>query len=332
VLEWARNEPAPDVVMVSEPALFYGDAALRTVRRNGATLVLDTLDLWPEMFHIALPSRLQPYGRLIFAPLYSRRARTFARADGILAASRNYRDLSKQLAPHLPDALIQTVYFGVHLNEFRAAMLRDGPLPPELRTPREPNEIRLVFASTLGSNYDVQTILDTAVRLTNSDIPFRLYIAGTGPLESMIAERTRQTELHRVHFLGNPDADAMARIYAHCDIGISGYVAGSRVTMPIKAFHYCAAGLAVVNSLDGEFQDLLTSYGAGVRYRSGDAGSLADELIGYARNPARLASARAASLTLGTEFDVARGYPRAVELVERAASARALLRRAGQRA
>lgn len=322
VLKWAVNDIHPDVVMVSEPSLFYGSAALRTVDRTGASLILDTLDLWPEMFDIALPLRLQPYGRLIFAPLYARRARKFGRASAIIAASRDYTDLSKRLAPHLPDDLVKTVYFGVHLDEFRAAMEGLGTLPPEVLLPREPNEVRLVFASTLGSNYDVQTILSAATKLTEEHVHFRLYIAGTGPLESVIAEQSKPSIINRVHFLGNPDANTMARIYSHCDIGISGYVPGSKVTMPIKAFHYCAAGLAVINSLTGEFQDLLDSSGAGVKYISGDVFSLVDAIVQFAQNPVRLADARTASFELGKIFDAKLQYGLSVEVVEKVLATR----------
>ena len=318
VLRLSGRLPPPDVVMVSEPALFYGGAALALQRHWRAALILDTLDLWPEMFHIALPGLLQRFGRLIFAPLYARRARTFRRADGVIAASRDYRAVSMRLAPHLPDHLMQTVYFGVHVDEFRAAMRLEGPLPSELCIPREPGEVRCVFASTLGSNYDVDTIIDAAALMTERGVSFRLYIAGTGPLEEAIRQRLKRESLTRVHFLGNPSASEMSRIYARCDVGIAGYVAGSHVTMPIKGFHYCAAGLAVVTSLAGEYTDLLTESGAGTRYQPGDAAALAGAVEAYVNDHDLLHTARAASHVLGTKFDAHMQYARLVQLVERA--------------
>ena len=323
MLRWSKDESSPDVVMLSEPSLFYRKAALKTIDRTGAALVLDTLDLWPEMFHIALPSFLQPYGQQIFAPMYARRARTFARANGVIAASSEYADHARRLAPHIPASLIQTVYFGVDVTDFRRTMQQSGVLPFGMAFPRERDEIRLIFASTLGNNYDVDTVLAAAECLTRDNIRFHMYIAGTGPLEPLVASRAGRPPLKRVHFLGNPDANTMARIYSHCDIGISAYVAGSRVTMPIKAFHYCAAGLALVNSLDGEFKKLLSSSGAGVQYCSGEASSLANAVAQYATNPKLLATARSASYELGKIFDTAILYSRAVELVERIASSHA---------
>lgn len=323
MLKWAEHEVAPDVVLLAEPSLFFRRAALETVERTGALLLLDTLDLWPEMFDIALPKWLQSYGRLIFAPLYALRARTYRHARGIIAASRNYLDLSKSWAPHLPDDRLHVVYFGVQLDAFRESMDSPKTVPSVCSAPKYSNEIRLIFASTLGNNYDVSTVLDAAAQLTREGVSFRLFIAGTGPLESAITERIKLDESRNVHFLGNPPADEMARIYSRCDIGISAYVAGSRVTMPIKGFHYCAAGLAVVNSLDGEFRDLLTDTGAGLQYHPGDSTGLATAIMQYARDPALLASARTASFKLGDRLDAARQYSRAVELVERVVAARA---------
>lgn len=332
VLRLAAGEPVPDVVMISEPSLFYSDPAIQTVRRTGAALVLDTLDLWPEMFHIALPSWMQRFGRLVFAPLYHKRKRTFARADAVLAASRDYRALSQRLAPHLPAELVQTVYFGVHVPEFRETMRGAGPVPDAVSAPRRPGEVRLVYASTLGSNYDVETLLAAAERLTAEGIAYRLFIAGTGPLEPLIVERLASTAMRDVTFLGNPDASTMARIYARCDVGIAGYVAGSQVTMPIKGFHYCAAGLAVVTSLAGEYADLLLETGAGTRYVSGGVASLAECLRFYATHATALAAARAASYALGDAFDVKVQYAKAVQVVERAAELPGRRARAGHRA
>lgn len=320
MLKWAQDTHSPDVVIISEPSLFYQKAALETINRTGAALVLDTLDLWPEMFHIVLPSFLQPYGRQIFAPLYARRTKTFLRAHGLLAVSNDYADYARRLAPQVPSHFIQSVYFGVNLKDFRTTMQSHGALPPELTIPRAPKEIRLIFASTLGSNYDVETVLAAAELLMRDSAQFRLYIAGTGPLEPLVASRVGRAAFNQMYFLGIPDANTMARIYAHCDIGISAYVAGSRVTMPIKAFHYCAAGLAVVNSLDGEFKRLLSSSGAGVQYHPGDSLSLANAIMQYATNPKLLSSARAASHQLGNAFDTVIQYPKVVPLVEQIAT------------
>jgi len=106
----ANKSPCPDVVIVSEPSTFYWNSVLTILKKSGASLVIDVMDLWPEMFGIALPRILRSFQHIIFSPLYLLRARKFMCANAIIAVSNSYAELSKVLAPQLLADKIKTVY------------------------------------------------------------------------------------------------------------------------------------------------------------------------------------------------------------------------------
>lgn len=88
----------PDIIILAEPALFVSPFVLKPIRQWRTKLVVDILDLWPELFHIALPVWISRMGRLIFFPLYMRRAALFRKADAIVAVTKDYLSVAQSVA------------------------------------------------------------------------------------------------------------------------------------------------------------------------------------------------------------------------------------------
>ncbi|MFM7413173.1 MAG: hypothetical protein ACKO6E_08195, partial [Planctomycetota bacterium] len=110
---------------------------------------------------------------------------------------------------------------------------------------------------------------------------------------------------------------AYANLLARCDVGLVCVKPESRVAVPYKACDYAAAGLALVNSLPGELQQLIDQHDAGVAYTAGDATSLARALAGLASDRVRLTACRHGAHRLAaTAFDRERTYPKFAEWLE----------------
>lgn len=308
-LELAKKCVRPDVIIITEPSTFYWRYVFYFIKLKKIILIIDLIDLWPEIFKLALPSWLRGFHKTIFKPLYKLRASKFRHADGVIAVSPAYTDIARDLSPHLSMRSIETVYYGVEVEKFRNSMTAPDCLNLEYSIERALNNgstVNIIFASSLGSNYDVQTVLDCIPLLEGFD--FQLIIAGAGPLEGYVREYLRNLKSRRAHFICNPSADQMARLYGLCDIGISAYLRDSTVSMPIKAFHYTAAGLAIVNSLEGDFSKLLAESGAGVAYEAQNKHSLADAIGRYLVNTEFLKQSKKESYLLGSRFDAKAQY------------------------
>ena len=319
----AQKYAAPDAIIASEPALFRSGPIIKLIEEYKCLLVLDVLDLWPELFKIILPSKLQFLENFIFKPWYKRREKLFQKANSIVAVSSGYIELAKKIRPDIPIELTETVYFGTSVALQREEMAMSNDLPPPLdNVNKVSGELWVIYASTLGSNYDVETLLKTAKLLESRSTNMKLLIAGEGPLRGDIETFIEANNLTRTLYIGNPDSKVLATVYSCCDIGLSMYLKGSSVTFPIKAFHYFAAGLPIVNSLDGDLSRVLSANNAGIQYCAEDCESLFGALTYLASHQGKREEMAKNSYNLAMEFDQHTQYKKFAEVLNKAFSTR----------
>lgn len=306
----ARSERTerPDLVVLGDPSLFFGTPVKQYTKRHGVKLIVDVIDLWPEMFHLILPRMLQPLGRLIFAPLYARRARLIREADGLVAVTGDYRDTVLRGIEGVPSAVS---YCGVETR--KADATEDLARWPEGWS-SSPDDLTVIYAGTLGEAYDLPCVIQAVELLLESDDRTRFIFAGDGPFKGDISALA-ETAPDRVAFIGSVPASQLPGWYASSDIGLCSYASGSTVSMPIKVFHYLAAGLAMVGSVGGEARQLIKS-GCGLAYQAGDPESLAAAIRQFSNSPTALEAAKALSKSLSQEFDSDLQHDRFVEFAE----------------
>ena len=316
----AHKYKSPDIIIMSDPALFRSKPIIKLVKEKKALLVLDVIDLWPELFHIIFPKFLSKIGNLIFAPLYFHRKNLFRKADAIIAVSESYLDLAKKIAPNLSMEYMKSVYYGINLAKFRSVEERSSVLPfPLQNITRTKGELLAIYASSLGSNYDLKTLLEAVKLLEKRKINLKVLIAGIGPLKDYIISFIKENNLKQVIYIGNPDSSTMSSIFSYCDIGLSMYVKGSTVAMPIKAFNYFCAGLPIVNSLKGDLSDILLKHNAGSNFEPENARSLVEVLQGLINSPSKLETMAKNSYNLASLFDEKIQYKKVLDMVEKLA-------------
>jgi glycosyltransferase involved in cell wall biosynthesis len=302
-----RGEERPDLVVAAEPFL-ASSAGASLARRHRVPLVIDVLDLWPELFATALPRPLRNAGRKLFAPLYALRKRNLRRADAVVTVCQTYtRLVEHEINAEAPR--VHTVYLG-------SAPAPDDPseLLPCVLPPKVPGEIWGCYAGTLGQKYDISTLIDVALQLTNEDRPVRILIAGAGPWAREVAKAAETAS--RLVWLGMlpvPSLDAMLK---RCDFGIAPYASDSTVAMPIKAYDYLAAGLPVLTSLRGELSELLTTENCGMMYEAEDPASLRAAIERLVLEPAALAERSTNARGVAARFDAEREYARYARILE----------------
>lgn len=315
----AYKYPAPEMIIMGEPALFISKPILKLVKETNAKLFLDMGDLWPELFHMVLPKPLDKLGKLVFAPLYARRRALFQQADAVIALSNSYLRLTRMLAPNLPVEHTAVVYYGIDVVEQRSKMSKSAiEMPLSMRNlTRRDGEIWAICATTLGNNYGLKTLLQAAEILEQRQANIKVLIAGTGPLKEHVISFIGNHGLKQTVYIGNHDAATMSRVYSFCDVGLSVYRKSSTVTMPIKAFQYFAAGLPVINSLKGDLSRLLETHHAGLQYEAENAHSLASALQTLATDPGKRQMMAKNSYDMAMLFDTTIQYAKFVEIVER---------------
>lgn len=316
---WRRgkSEAAPDCIVSSESPLTFGFAGPALARFHGCPIVHHQMDLWPELLVKAPPRSLQRLADLLFWPVYHTRKRVYARLaaatgltrpclEGVLAQNENLR-----ARPHA------VIYNGIDVNTFRASMDAAPAWANDLPK-REQGHIWAVFVGSLGPSYDVPTLCEAAQLLEKSNVPIHILIAGDGPYRKGLENAA--SACSRLHYLGKVPPPLLASLYRQCDVGLCAYSGRSNVEMPDELYDYMAAGLPVLNSLQGEIRELIRDRQMGLQYRAGDATDLVWKLRTLTAGTRRMRRFAANSFRAGAEFDQRVQYAKMVEIVNRVAS------------
>jgi glycosyltransferase involved in cell wall biosynthesis len=291
----AAVEAGPDLIVLAEPALFFGPPILRFAKSHGIPVVLDILDLWPELFHVLLPQWMRSWGRWLFAPFYRQRERHVRQAAAVVAVTQDYRTSVVPDEMEKPSAVF---YLGVDIAELKKA--RDSAV--SYRQPSQRPRLTVAYAGTLGDAYDIPCVIEAVKMLSQQEPSMRFIFAGAGPRGADIQQLAADLPSN-VRFLGSISPLRLIEdVYAQAEVGLCSYSAGSTVSMPVKFYDYMGSGLAVVSSLGGEIRGFVEA-GAGLQYQAGDSRSLASTLMMLATQPELLASTRAKAEQFGMSFD-----------------------------
>lgn len=309
----ARQRVRPDVVVLADPSLFYSAPVLHYCREIGCKLVLDVIDLWPELFAVVLPKPLRWLDSLVFAPLYLRRHRLVAAADAVVAVTGDYLDVvcSHSRFPGKPR---HVSYWGVDLREFRRYPGNTETLA-SLTMFRTSARLVVGYAGTLGDAYDMNLLAAAVEHCATQGLPIRFVVAGDGPKRDQLqalAVRLPNT----LRFLGPVPAQDLAAVYGQCDVGLMSYVTGSTVSMPIKFYDYLAGGLAVVNSLGREAGSFVEQRRVGLNYIPQNLKSLMNALKELAGDKVLLRECKSRALALAEDFDSQRQHDSFAAFIE----------------
>lgn len=310
----AQTMTPPACIILADPALFYSGPVKRYLRKYRNTkLIVDIIDIWPELFAISLPKPLRPFHKLIFMPFYVRRARLLKQAHAVIAVAEDYKRLAAGITKNkIP---LEVVYWGINFEELDNMNQRTCDLLETLRENKR-EEVWVLYAGTLGENYDIATIMEVAAKI-EQEPDVRLILAGDGPMTELVTSTIERLQLTRTTFLGRVGPDVLADIYKQCDIAISSYKGESTVAMPIKAFDYFAGGLPVINSLKRDLGYFVAHKEVGLQYEAESAASMYQKIAELKSDRPRLKRMSENCRALAVEFDYKKQYQKIIPLLEK---------------
>jgi glycosyltransferase involved in cell wall biosynthesis len=295
-----KEETKPDLIIIGEPSLFVSFNFIKYVKKHNVKFVLDVVDIWPELFKLVLPKILQPIHKLIFLPFYLKRSWFIKKANGILSVSKAYLKIATDINDKVPSKI---VYWGVDLNSFNV----------ENRIENNKLTANIIYAGTLGDNYDVQSIINCAKRVQEQNLDVHFYIAGDGNLRQFVIDSIEQYNLTKTTYLGRISPEELVSYYQKCQLALSTYSRESTVSMPIKAFDYFAAGLPLLNSLGMDLGEMVLEHNLGLNYEPGNSNDLFDKIIYLRNNIELLKEMKLNCLEIAKQFDESKIYKDYVE-------------------
>lgn len=292
----------PDLILTSLPPLGSYAIAAAMRERWGCRVVVDVQDAWPETFHRLLPRALNSWAPAVFWLAHRQARRAYCGADGLTAVAERYLQLARISGCRAP-----TAHF---------------PLGCSLPSRRPPSAMRataglkLCYIGNLGGGYDLQTMIEGVRLLVAEGCPVSLTVAGDGPQRRrVLAAQQQGLPINPCGYLGQ---EALQAALAACDVGVVPMFAASWVAVPNKIMDYAAAGLAIINGLEGESQMLIDRYQAGLSYTTGNARSFAAAVRRYAEDRALLdRHGEGARRMAESEFDATSIYPRMADWLVR---------------
>jgi glycosyltransferase involved in cell wall biosynthesis len=311
-----KSLPAPDCIVFSESPLTFGFAGQRLAKFHGCPVIFHQMDLWPELIVNAFPLASRPLVNWMFGPVYRSRRHVYRQLSAASGLASPYLDVVLREAPQLRIRPHAVIYNGIDVRAFRAMM--QMPIEWEVPLPvKQPSDVWAVFAGSLGPSYDIPTLIEAALRLEGSASPLHIVIAGDGPLRRAVEQRCADPTNTRLHYLGKLAPRQLAALYRVCDIGLCAYSSRSNVEMPDKIYDYTAAGLAVINSLNGEVREVIARNEIGLAYDAGNTDDLLRQLNVLGSDVALMKRLAANSAKIGLEYDKRTQYAKMTELIAR---------------
>ncbi|MBN2579209.1 MAG: glycosyltransferase family 4 protein [Pirellulales bacterium] len=281
----AEADP-PDILVAALPTIELCLEAIRYGKRRQKPVVLDMRDMWPDIFADHLPAPARPLARLVLRPMFRDARRACAGATAITGITEAFVDwgLQRGNRPRSPlDRAFPMGYISQAPSEdkIRAA----EHFWSEQGIPANPAFPVAVFVGTLGRQFDLETVIAAARKLSAQNHPLRFLICGTG--DRLDHYRQMAAGLQNVTFPGWVDAAKIHVLMRRATIGLDplpdryDFLA----TINNKAIEYMSAGLPILSSpARGVLADLLASEQCGMSYDIGDVDGLTDLLARTTRD------------------------------------------------
>ena len=272
------SEPRPDVIVASMPTIELAYEAVRYGEENDIPVIVDTRDLWPDIWIDAVPAGVRPFVGPVMGLYRTAVARVLRKAFARTACSQGALEWAQQVGG---TRARRDTWFphGVHIASPEPDALPDHTAREKRgRAASQTKRGRTIaFAGSITARTGVADFLKLFAALDESVRgSYRIRIAGAGPLLRACQLLVDELCLHNVEFLGWIGQSELAALFRTADAGLLPYPRSLdfQQSLPNKLCEYLAHGLPVLTSLTGEAGAYLQRTRSGITYHPGDAASL----------------------------------------------------------
>jgi glycosyltransferase involved in cell wall biosynthesis len=277
-----KADQKPDLIFVCMPTLELAEKSVAYGKKYGVPVIVDTRDLWPDVYLTAISQRLHRLFKIILATEFNRAKKIYQNATGIVAISQSYLDWSLALAGrskstndgvfplgYTTDNKIEKSEVDLCRKEILAKYTIDS------------NDLVICFFGVFGKSYDLLTIVRAMYILSQQGISnIKIILAGGGDNEKAIINLIDNLKVNSSFVLtGWIDQDDILAIMSVANLGIAPYTKQALQSLPNKPFEYMSASLPVISSLGGEFASLVIQEQIGINYQAENPDDLANALL-----------------------------------------------------
>jgi len=285
----SKQEEKPDIILCSFPTIELSAEAIRYGCTLTVPVVLDVRDLWPDLFLDSTPKSLRPLARVALAPMFRTARKAFRGASAITGVTAEFVEWGIRRAGRLR---------GPSDSVFPMGYSSTIPTKQEIATAEkfwskhnvgnENQEFIVCFFGTFGRQFDLNTVIEAARKLDDTETCIRFVLCGSG--DNLNKYKHLAKGCKNILFpgwVGQPEIWTLMRM---ASVGLAPYISTNNFMLNIanKPIEYMSAGLPVVSSSKGALEKLLSTHGCGITCQYGDADALAAILHDLHENRQRL--------------------------------------------
>lgn len=298
-----------DLIYSQIPDNHLASVAAAHAKKRDIPFVVDIEDLWPEAMRMVLD--IPVVSDILFSYFTVTAKKTYRLADAAVGSSDTYRDEPLKYGVKIPQSV--TVYVGNDLAAFDAEAEENASL-----VEKPEGEFWVTYAGTLGTSYDIATLIRAADILEKrGESRLRVILLGDGPLRHEF-EALAGELAGKVRFVGYVPHSLMAAYLCKSDVTVNSLVKKAAQSIVSKIGDYLASGHPMINTgLDPEFWAKVEADGFGVNVQPEDPEALADAIAGLMADPEGCARMGETARRIGREqFDRPHSYMKIVRLVD----------------
>lgn len=286
----AETEPKPDIILSSLPTLELCLSAAKYGQAQKVPVVLDVRDLWPDIFLDLVPAPMRGLARIPLYPMFVTLKSACASSTAIIGLTPDFVDWGVRCANRRRTYLDKDFPMGYPDAQPGSKAIREAEKFWADRGLADGSDDTFLacFFGTMGRQFDLETIIAAARKLSGGDRRFQFVLCGDGDNFAYYRELARGCD--NITFPGWVNAEQIWVLMRMSKVGLAPYLNTQNfiINLPNKPVEYLSAGLPIVSSLSGVLQELLCSARCGVTYTDHDPGSLASSLADLYDHPEHL--------------------------------------------
>ncbi|MDP9960213.1 glycosyltransferase family 4 protein [Chryseobacterium lathyri] len=257
-----------DAVIVHEPSpitQFY--PALMVKRIQKTPIYFWVMDLWPESLEIAGGIK----NKFVLNFFTKMVQKFYNESEKILITSKGFKKSILQKGNYAN----KIEYFPNWAEDTISSGNVDYPIPAL------PSGFKVMFAGNIGEAQDMESIMDTALKLKDSHSNIKFILVGDGRKMPFVQEFIKKHDLQKtVYTLGRFPVEAMASFFKAADVLLVSLKDDPifNLTVPAKVQAYMSSGKPIMAMLNGEGSQNIKEADCGFAVPAGDSGKLAQVL------------------------------------------------------
>jgi len=315
---YSREADKPDIILCSFPTIEFASVATRYGIKNKIPVVLDFRDLWPDIFFNGVPSWLRTIIYPVLWPMFRSVRKSCERARSICGITPQFVEKGIGYAGRSVSIYDRCFPLAYRKKEpDNTAIVRAEKFWRGLGIFPNCGKYFICYIGSLSSRMELRSFIETACTVNSKRNDSVFIICGAGEeFENCKAWAQGDRNIVFSGWVGQAEIWTLMKM-AH--IGVIPYPSTEdfMTSIPNKVVEYLAGGLAIISSIKGVLQEILTRHKCGITYENNNSLQLASIINGLLEHPERITvMAQNARLLFKDRFMAERVYEEMSEFLE----------------